>query len=425
MSQLLSACHQGLPETLDGKKSRRTLFSTADTGSESCENTGPKAKRPRRSSGEENAVKSFVHSTASAFRPLGPGINEPGATAVCGSVRNSPDIEKAASDRARKNVSADANSKSNSPEQKIYLERQKQKELLQEQSSFDSLHLQDERWKRIERELEKAFASCHPNTNVSKKYPSFVNQSSSPIPNAQLIEQSSVGIQASLIDTVSPLKPLSDVRRHSSSPWQSAAPVVDLPQLPTVSLKFVSPPHQTKAASKSAQGVHSVSPPAAQISPQQSPVGNAVLLSSGSQTPLILPMPPKGPGVVWNTQPSQSGPAPQALILNAPMYSFSSAALNSPTSLLPVSSIATPQSSPVEKSNVTYPSVPSTIQCSMPALQPKPIAMVTQLTPAMKSSTASPVTVSADTPSNAGVLLSEISRRLSLPLQVQVTPISK
>ena len=101
----------------------------------------------------------------------GPGINEPGATAVCGSVRNSPDIEKAASDRARKNVSADANSKSNSPEQKIYLERQKQKELLQEQSSFDSLHLQDERWKRIERELEKAFASCHPNTNVRQEIP--------------------------------------------------------------------------------------------------------------------------------------------------------------------------------------------------------------------------------------------------------------
>lgn len=412
MSQLLSACHRGLPESLDTRKSRRTLFSERNE----CENnscTGPKAKRPKQSSEQENDVKSFVHSTASAFRPLSSDGNDKGLAPASGNVQNVTESEKKEIDMSAKELSNGTSSKNCSPEQKIYLERQKQKELLQEQSSFN---LQDERWKRIERELEKAFSNCHPVTNISKKFPNFINQSSSPIPITQLIEHSSIGIQASLIDTISPLKPLSYARKHCKSPWQLAAPTSDLTTLTPVTTV-----HNTPAA----QVTQAASLPARQISPQPSVADNAVLVSSVSQAPLLLPMPSVGQGVVWNPNSHQSTQSSHAVILSTPVYNLSSLPLNSQLPLAPVTSQPMPQS-PVEKPNISSPSMPDTVQYSVPGLQPKSVTMVSQLTPTVKAPTINPMTVSAETPSStAGVEFSGLPRRLSLPVHVQVTSAQK
>lgn len=399
MSQLLFACNHGLPNALESKKIRRTLFFSPMPENDSSIHTGPKAKRLKGSPEEENEVKSFIHSSTSAFRPVSNGIDRKRVNELSKNLENFSEAQKAENDVSKQEEhSENETGNSYSPKQKIYLERQKQKELLKEQSSFD---LQDERWKRIERELEKAFSNCHPNRNISKKFPDFVNQSSSPIPRTQLIEQSSVGIQASLIDTVSPLKPLSYNHNKCKSPGQvPVQPLEGTHRASMMQTELI--PFQQSLANK--------------ISPSKSPSDTVVLASSA---PFVVPVPSRGPGVVWNSNLSQPTQSPQAVILSAPGYNLSS---NSQTHQPPTSTQPTIQSA-IKKQSVIDPSVPNTSHCSMPAFQPKPITVITQLTPTVKPSAVNPVTVSAETPSGVGVLLSGLPRRLSLPIHGQATSV--
>ncbi|XP_032226516.2 transcription factor E2F7 isoform X2 [Nematostella vectensis] len=184
MSQLLSACRQGftLPDHTDPKKSRRTLF----TGQPKSDDE-PAAKKSKPIAAE--ALKTFVHSATSPFKPI-PAEEEMGRGPNT-SPRN-----------AKRSVPAEQAS----PEQKVLQERQKQQRLLEEQKDFS---LQDERWKRMEQELDKAFSQTVPSL-------------SSPVPQQDMSDQSSVGIQASLIEDVSPLKPLSNYYVKMLSDWGQA-----------------------------------------------------------------------------------------------------------------------------------------------------------------------------------------------------------
>lgn len=176
MSQLLSACSslQGIPP--EDKKSRRTLFVSE------AYIDAPTPKRQRTSDSDSNDSTSnsdkFVHSFTSPFKPLNNDkCDQPRAT------ENSPVLKQA------------------SPEQKILLERKKQAKLLEEQKNFQ---LEDERWKRMEHELDKAFAKNEPKvTDTQKLYERIYP---------------SVGIQASLIADISPLKPLSQCVNNLQTP---------------------------------------------------------------------------------------------------------------------------------------------------------------------------------------------------------------
>lgn len=170
MSQLLSACTTIQGISPDDKKSRRTLFVSE------AYIDAPMPKRRRSSEDSEDSSSNndkFVHSFTSPFKPF--------------------NDEKSNKTPSTESQQEPQGLKQGSPEQKILLERKKQAKLLAEQKDFQ---LEDERWKRMEHELDKAFPKNEPqimNTNTpnifDKLYPS-------------------VGIQASLIADISPLKPL-------------------------------------------------------------------------------------------------------------------------------------------------------------------------------------------------------------------------
>ena len=281
MSQLLSACRRS--DDCDAKKSRRSLFIPGD-----AEPAGSPLPKRRRSADDVSSIKSdgngsFFHSISSPFKSINNDKKPKSPVLVNSCVKiHLP-----------------------SPEQKILLERQKQQKLLEEQQGFDS---QDERWKRIERELEKAFPKSGPGR------PMMVHQSSSPLPYDALVEQSSVAIQASLIDDVSPLKPLSYYRKvkplwHNSDSLQSSSQASPTP-LP---VQF-----QTAAGStaNSLSNPHALSPipilPAFEKS--QSQVGNAC---SGNALFLHIPnQASNGSSVLWATPTPPSGnstPSPDHL----------------------------------------------------------------------------------------------------------------
>lgn len=182
MSELLSAC-QGYLIPDENKKSRRTLFN----GETSSQDDGPSSKRCKSSDdviGNKNEPANggqFVHSATSPFKPFPTEQNN---------------IDSTTGSPPAKNVIPSV--VEGSPEQKILLEREKQKKLLEEQKDFD---LKDERWKRMEDELEKALSKVR--SEVSKNNDGI---------------HSSVGIQANLIDDVSPLKPLSNYVKNMK-PW--------------------------------------------------------------------------------------------------------------------------------------------------------------------------------------------------------------
>ncbi|XP_068711100.1 transcription factor E2F8-like isoform X4 [Montipora foliosa] len=315
MSQLLSACRQS--DDCDAKKSRRSLFIPGD-----AEPAGSPLPKRRRSADDVSSIKSdgngsFFHSISSPFKSISNDKKPKSPVLVNSCVKiHLP-----------------------SPEQKILLERQKQQKLLEEQQGFDS---QDERWKRIERELEKAFPKSGPGR------PMMVHQSSSPLPYDALVEQSSVAIQASLIDDVSPLKPLSYYRKvkplwHNSDSLQSSSQASPTPS----PVQF-----QTAAGStaNSLSNPHALSPipilPASER--PQSQVGNAC---SGNALFLHIPnQASNGSSVLWATPTPPSGnstPSPDQLIrITAP-------AVNTPLLYSPRSLTPTPEPGHLDSSQVS------------------------------------------------------------------------
>lgn len=315
MSQLLSACRQS--DDCDAKKSRRSLFIPGD-----AEPAGSPLPKRRRSADDVSSIKSdgngsFFHSISSPFKSINNDKKPKSPVLVNSCVKiHLP-----------------------SPEQKILLERQKQQKLLEEQQGFDS---QDERWKRIERELEKAFPKSGPGR------PMMVHQSSSPLPYDALVEQSSVAIQASLIDDVSPLKPLSYYRKvkplwHNSDSLQSSSQASLTPS----PVQF-----QTAAGStaNSLSNPHALSPipilPASER--PQSQVGNAC---SGNALFLHIPnQASNGSSVLWATPTPPSGnstPSPDQLIrITAP-------AVNTPLLYSPRSLTPTPEPGHLDSSQVS------------------------------------------------------------------------
>ena len=355
MSQLLSACRQGFPSELpDSKKSRRSLFLP-----QNLTDDGPEAKR---SKDEDPSItskavtdKQFVHSSTSPFKFVGGSGSEASSSTEGASAKNP-------------SGSAQVSPKQGSPEQKVLLERQKQQKLLEEQRDFQ---LQDERWKRIERELDKAFAGCQPKVSCTNTFPQMVHQASSPLPLDSLIQHSSVGIQASLIDDLSPLKPPSYYRSVVKSPWQpiqaSEASMTTPSPVPSQNGIVVSPPVRLSVA-----------------------LGLQVPSSSGNASSM------------WTTPPSgQSTPSPNPLV-KLPGRTFNTPALYSPRSLTPT---PTPTGDVLQsaeqlvKGNLTANVVSS--GCSSPVTQ---------------SATCAAKTVRAnETPSSTTQLLSDVSKRLSLP----------
>lgn len=173
MQQLLSACTslQGAPS--DDKRSRRTLFVSE------AYIDAPLPKR-RRSDGdvEETSFSSPPKPVQSHVSPNRQTVEEKQARDLQGVKRGSP-------------------------QEKILLERKKQKKLLEQQKNFQ---LEDERWTRMEKELNKAFSKPDPvvsNNNSPSLFDKF---------------HPSVGIQASLIADVSPLKPLSHYVQNMQLP---------------------------------------------------------------------------------------------------------------------------------------------------------------------------------------------------------------
>jgi len=178
MSQLLSACSslQNVPP--EDKKSRRTLF----VSEAYIDAPMPKRQRTSDSDSNDSTFNSdkFVHSFTSPFKPFNDKSTNP--------TENLPNGQLL---------------KQASPEQKILLERKKQAKLLEEQKNFK---LEDDRWKRMEHELDKAF---------SKNENKATNTTT-----ASLFDRAfpSVGIQASLIADISPLKPLSQYVNNIQTP---------------------------------------------------------------------------------------------------------------------------------------------------------------------------------------------------------------
>ena len=424
MSQLLSACRHS--DDFDARKSRRSLFISGETELEGA----PEPKR-RRSADDVSSMKpesdsGFSHSSTSPFKSIQDDRKKP---TPCGSRQASPG----------------GNLNLSSPEQKILLERQKQQKLLEEQRGFDS---QDERWKRIERELEKAFPKGGPSR------PMMVHQSSSPLPYEALVEQSSVAIQASLIDDVSPLKPLSYYRKLKS-PWKTPESLYSSRQASATP----SPVHfQSGCAVNSLTNPHALSPipilPATERPTQVTTnacSGNAFFFHIPAQAS-------NGASVVWATPTPPSGnstPSPDQLfkIMTQPV---NTPALYSPRSLTPtpepghqdslqLSTVADKQHAvvaapllttgdsqllvagnqqnnagsgiPVQQAlSIQVPTMPHVSNTEMFSLTPVSGNM-THLqftTPLVKMPDMNNV-VSMETPTNTAQLLADVSKRLSLP----------
>lgn len=421
MSQLLSACRHS--DDFDARKSRRSLFIPDKAELDDA----PKPKR-RRSADDLPSIKldtdsSFSHSLNSPFKSIQDERKEPTSSS---SRRESPS----------------GNLNLSSPEQKILLERQKQQKLLEEQRGFDS---QDERWKRIERELEKAF----PKGGLSR--PMMVHQSSSPLPYDALVEQSSVAIQASLIDDVSPLKPLSYYRKLKS-PWKNS----DSSHNSRQASATPSPVQFQNGSTLNSFNPHALSPIPILPAPEKpSRVANAC---SGNAYIFHIPAQANnGASVVWATPTPPSGnstPSPDQLIkivappVNTPL-------LYSPRSLTPtpepghlestqVSSVAENQQPvvtmplmttgesqffgernvntvsriPLQQSlSIQVPAIPQVGNTEILSLTPVP-SSITQLkftTPIVKVPDMNNV-VSMETPTNTVQLLADVSKRLSLPI---------
>lgn len=403
MSQLLSACRHS--DDFDAKKSRRSLFMSGKTELEDA----PEPKR-RRSADDVASIKQetdggFFHSSTSPFKRFQEEKNGP---SLC-----SP-----------KQASPSGKLDHPSPEQKILLERQKQQKLLEEQRGFDS---QDERWKRIEHELEKAFPKAGPSR------PMMVHQSSSPLPYDALVEQSSVAIQASLIDDLSPLKPLSYYRKIKS-PWKNSE-----------SLQSSGPASATASPvpfqNGSALNVHAMSPvpilPATERPPNVNNVcpSNAFFFqipaSAGSGAPVVwaTPTPPSG----------SSTPSPNQLIKMVAGQPANTPMLYSPRSLTPTpepayvdtslqqSILPTPslvtmgesqQVTPMQQAlTVQVPAMLDVAHTEMYPVTPIPGSMTSlQFTTPLAKVTDVNNVVSMETPTSTVQLLTDVSKRLSLPL---------
>ena len=398
MSQLLSACRHS--DDFDARKSRRSLFMSGKTVLEDA----PEPKR-RRSADDVSLIKQetdggFIHSSTSPFKSI-QGEKK-------GSSLSSP---KQASPRGKFDQP--------SPEQKILLERQKQQKLLEEQRGFDS---QDERWKRIEHELEKAFPKAGPNR------PMMVHQSSSPLPYDALVEQSSVAIQASLIDDLSPLKPLSYYRKVKS-PWknseslQSSSPASATP----------SPvPFQNGSGLNSFNNVHAMSPV---------PILPATERPSNSFFFQIPASAGNGASLVWATPTPPSGgstPSPDQLIKMAAGQPANTPLLYSPRSLTPTpepahadtslhqSILATPSLVAMGESQQVNP-VQQALSVQVPTILNVGHTEMYPVTPISGNMTSLPFTtplvkvtdvnnvLSMETPSSTAQLLTDVSKRLSLP----------
>ena len=423
MSQLLSACRHS--DDFDARKSRRSLFISGKPELEGA----PEPKR-RRSADDVSSMKpdsenGFSHSSTSPFKSIQDDRKEP---TPCGSRQASPG----------------GNVNLSSPEQKILLERQKQQKLLEEQRGFDS---QDERWKRIERELEKAFPKPGPNR------PMMVHQSSSPLPYEALVEQSSVAIQASLIDDVSPLKPLSYYRKLKS-PWKTPESLHSSRQASATPspVQF-----QSGCAVNSLTNPHALSPiPILPATERPTQVTNAC---SGNAFFFHIPaQPSNGASVVWATPTPPSGnstPSPDQLI-KITTQPVNTPALYSPRSLTPTPEpghLDSPQASSVADKQHAIVAAPllttgdsqllvagnqqSNAGSGIPVQQALSIQVPTMthvsntemfsLTPVSGNMTHLQFTtplvkvqdmnnvVSMETPTNTAQLLADVSKRLSLP----------
>lgn len=406
MSQLLSACRHS--DDFDARKSRRSLFMSGKTELEDA----PEPKR-RRSADDVSSIKQesdggFFHSSTSPFKSIqeekkGPSLSSPKQASPSGKF-NQP-----------------------SPEQKILLERQKQQKLLEEQRGFDS---QDERWKRIEHELEKAFPKGGPSR------PMMVHQSSSPLPYDALVEQSSVAIQASLIDDLSPLKPLSYYRKVKS-PWKNSESV----QSSSPASATPSPvPFQSGSTLNSFNNLHAMSPvPILPATERPSNVSNVcpsnafffqipVSAGSGASVVWAAPTPPSG----------NSTPSPDQLIKIAAGQPVNTPVLYSPRSLTPTpepahtdtllhqSILSTPSlvamgesqqvSSVQQVLSVQVPTMPDVGHTEMYSVTPIPGNMTSLqfTTPLVKVTDVNNV-VSMETPTSTVQLLTDVSKRLSLP----------
>ena len=423
MSQLLSACRHS--DDFDARKSRRSLF----IGSGKTELEGAPEPKRRRSADDvslikHNAEAGFSHSSTSPFKSIEDG-------------------KKAATPCSPRQSSPNGILNQSSPEQKILLERQKQQKLLEEQRGFDS---QDERWKRIERELEKAF----PKGGLSR--PMMVHQSSSPLPYDALVEQSSVAIQASLIDDVSPLKPLSYYRK-TQSPWKNTDSLQSSRQASATPSPVL---FQNGSALNSMTNLHALSPiPILPATEHPSQVSNA--FTSNTLFFQIPTQASNGASVVWATPTPPSGsstPSPDQLIkiagqtVNTPL-------LYSPRSLTPTpepmhadsfqtSSVADKQAvvtaplvtiadsqlflagnqqvnsvngDPVQQTlSIQVPTTHHVKNTEMFSLTPVPgnMAHLQFNTPLVKLADTNNV-VSMETPTTTVQLLADVSKRLSLP----------
>ena len=405
MSQLLSACSYS--DDFEARKSRRSLFMP-----QTSELDGAPEPKRRRSADDAYSIRQdtdagFSHSTTSPFKSLQEGKNVPSVS--------SP---KQTSPTGKLNLA--------SPEQKILLERQKQRQLLEEQEGFDS---QDERWKRMERELDKAFPKGGPTR------PMMVHQSSSPLPYDALVEQTSVAIQASLIDDLSPLKPLSYYRKVKS-PWKNT-------ESQQSSCTTSSPvPFQGGSVMNALSNPHAMSPvPILPATERPASVNNAC---PNSAYFLQIPVSAGGNGgsVVWATPTPPSGsstPSPDQLIkmaaspVNAPL-------LYSPRSLTPTPEpvslepsvagkqqaiITTPlvtvlepqQVRPVQQTlSIQLPAIPQVGKAELHSVTPITgnITPLQFATPLVKLTDLKKV-VSMETPTTTVQLLTDVSKRLSLP----------
>ena len=403
MSQLLSACRHS--DDFDARKSRRSLFMSGKTELEDA----PLEPKRRRSADDVSSIKQetdggFFHSSTSPFKSF---QEEKKGLSLCSPKRASP--------------SGKLNQPS--PEQKILLERQKQQKLLEEQRGFDS---QDERWKRIEHELEKAFPKAGPSR------PMMVHQSSSPLPYDALVEQSSVAIQASLIDDLSPLKPPSYYRKIKS-PWKNSESLQS--SSPASPVLF-----QNGSALNSFNNVHAMSPvPILPATERPSNVSNVCPSNAFFfQIPASVA---SGASVVWATPTPPSGsstPSPDQLIKMAAGQPTNSPLLYSPRSLTPTpepahldtslqqSILTTPslvaigesqQVGPMQQAlSVQVPTVLDVGHTEMYPVTPIP-GNVTSLqfaTPLVKVTDVNSV-VSMETPTSTVQLLTDVSKRLSLP----------
>ncbi|PFX15427.1 transcription factor E2F7-like isoform X2 [Stylophora pistillata] len=405
MSQLLSACSYS--DDFEARKSRRSLFMPPKSDVDGA----PEPKR-RRSADDVYSIRQeadagFSHSSTSPFKSLPEGKNIP----VVGSPKQTIQI-------AKLNPA--------SPEQKILLERQKQQQLLDEQRGFDS---QDERWKRIERELEKAFRKGGPT------HPLMVHQSSSPLPYDALVEQTSVAIQASLIDDLSPLKPLSYYRKVKS-PWKNTE---SRHSSCTTSSTSSPVPFQGGAVMNPLSNPHAMSPvPILPATERPASVNNAC---PNSTYFVQIPISAGGNGgsVVWATPtpPScSSTPSPDQLIkmaaqpVNAPLLYSPRSLTSTPEPVTLEPSVAGKQQAVITNPVVTmlepqhvHP-VQQTLSIQLPHIgntefhSVTPIAgIMTQVqfaTPLVKLTDIKSV-VSMETPTTTVQLLTDVSKRLSLP----------